>query len=241
MRQHRPDQPGLLGRGDCEAVRRAERGRLAVEGKVAVVRHKLGSYHVAFSKCPRSDSNQLPTRVPCPLSSRLAASHDELDGAVDPVDPHAETRSYVRGPTDVVVARPQTGQLAVRRWLLPAELSVPARFTVSMPGRTRSMPAINCCGRHVRAVASWLCGSVAQARPSCTTFDGDHDDHGAVRNRQLLVVPMLGCPTQPTGFRWPTPVRSVCPRFHVLPTGSTWQHPAQAVRGESSPYQHISL
>jgi hypothetical protein len=40
VRQHRPDQPGLLGRGDCEAVRRAERGHLAVEGKVAVVRHK---------------------------------------------------------------------------------------------------------------------------------------------------------------------------------------------------------
>jgi hypothetical protein len=48
VRQHRPDQPGLLGRGDCEAVRRAERAHLAVEGKVAVVRHKPGSYHVAF-------------------------------------------------------------------------------------------------------------------------------------------------------------------------------------------------
>jgi hypothetical protein len=47
VRQHRPDQPGLLGHGDCEAGRRAERGHLAVEGKVAVVRHKLGSYHVA--------------------------------------------------------------------------------------------------------------------------------------------------------------------------------------------------
>jgi hypothetical protein len=35
VRQHRPDQPGLLGRGDCEAVRRAERGHLAATGWAA--------------------------------------------------------------------------------------------------------------------------------------------------------------------------------------------------------------
>jgi hypothetical protein len=77
VRQHRPDQPGLLGRGDCEAVRRAERGHLAVEGKVAVVRHKLGSYHVAFEVS--EGGLHLNPNVSWLVFSQLGAGHEWVD------------------------------------------------------------------------------------------------------------------------------------------------------------------